>query len=420
MSVGLWLGAGLLFFVGAILGWKRPAWTLPVLIAVIPWRVPFFGDFYPAIPFFLGALVGRSEAILEMLAEQRLFLLATLLLPIWLACSYGWALQPAFVSGLLFKWLVVVGAAWLAATEDAPDPRLLVLGLVIAIVPHALWAFSERMHWAVPLGDPAGLKIRVIDFQGTIRGKALFWHPNRLADFTEQCGLVLVGAGLAGVLPRLAAVGVGAAFVVAWATGSTGGMATIFGGALLCAGWMTISDKTRRYAVPIVLVAGLGAVLIGWWAFLSHGGIGSRQVIFDFAQEQIAMRPWLGAGAGNWPLLVGGSSMDVSRFWFLGHAHSLPLHLWVELGLPGVALAAFFFIVPVARAQGAFGGWARGGVGGGAGASFAVLGILAHNLVHYFLRDPVDGLMTGIVLGLVVSVARRNVKPQGSPEEFPA
>jgi hypothetical protein len=61
----------------------------------------------------------------------------------------------------------------------------------------------------------------------------------------------------------------------------------------------------------------------------------------------------------------------------------------------------------VVRAQGAFarvsGPWA----GVGTGASFAVLGILAHNLVHYFLRDPVDGLMTGIVLGLVVSVARR-------------
>jgi hypothetical protein len=403
----MWLGAGLLFLLGGLLGWKRPAWTLPVLIVLIPWRVPFFEDFYPAIPFFLGSLLGRGEAIVKMLAEQRFFLIATLLFPIWLVASSVWALQPAFVSGLLLKWLVVVGAAWLAATDESQDPRLLVLGMVVAIVPHALWAFSERMHWIVPLGDPAGLKMRVIDFQDNIRGKALFWHPNRLAEFTEQCGLVLVGAGLAGVLPRMAALGVGAAFAAAWATGSTGGMATIFGGAVVCAGWMRISDKARRDAVPVLLAAGLGALLIGVWAFLSHGGIGSRQIIFDFAQEQIALRPWLGAGAGNWSLLVGGSSLEISRFWFLGHAHSLPLHLWVELGLPGVLLVAFFFLGPVIRAQGAFarvsGPWA----GVGTGASFAVLGILAHNLVHYFLRDPVDGLMTGIVLGLVVSVARR-------------
>ena len=42
----------------------------------------------------------------------------------------------------------------------------------------------------------------------------------------------------------------------------------------------------------------------------------------------------------------------------------------------------------------------------GTGASFAVLGILAHNLVHYFLRDPTDGIMTGLVLGLVVAAGR--------------
>jgi len=408
MSAPMWLGTGLLVLLGAIFGWKKPAWTLPVLIALIPWRVPFFGDFYPAIPFFLGAMLGRSEAILEMLVEQRLFALATLLFPLWLVCSASWALQPAFVSGLLLKWLVVVGAAWLAATEDSPDPRLLVLGLFVGILPHALWGFSERMHWIVPIGDPAVLKMRVIDFQDSIRGKALFWHPNRLAEFTEQCGLVLVGAGLAGVLPRLAGIGVLAACAAAWATGSTGGMATIFGGAVLCAGWMRISDKARRDAIPVLLAAGLAALLIGTWAFISHGGIGSRQIIFDFAQQQIAERPWLGAGAGNWPLLVGASSLDVSRFWFTGHAHSLPLHLWVELGLPGVLLVGVFFLLPVARAQGSLAGAPVGWAGVGTGATFAVLGILAHNLVHYFLRDPVDGLMTGIVLGLVVSVARRS------------
>ena len=129
MSLEVGVGAGILSLLGFMIGWKRPGWILPILIPLVPWRIPFFGDFYPAIPFFLGALVGRSEAILTMLAEQRLFLIATLLFPIWLVCSASWALQPAFVSGLLLKWLVVVGAAWLAATEDSPDPRLLVLGL---------------------------------------------------------------------------------------------------------------------------------------------------------------------------------------------------------------------------------------------------------------------------------------------------
>ena len=78
MSLEVGVGAGILSLLGFMIGWKRPGWILPVLIPLVPWRIPFFGDFYPAIPFFLGALVGRSEAILTMLAEQRLFLMSRL------------------------------------------------------------------------------------------------------------------------------------------------------------------------------------------------------------------------------------------------------------------------------------------------------------------------------------------------------
>jgi hypothetical protein len=41
------------------------------------------------------------------------------------------------------------------------------------------------------------------------------------------------------------------------------------------------------------------------------------------------------------------------------------------------------------------------------GAVLGVLGLLAHGLVNYFLRHPVNGIATGLLLGLALGAARR-------------
>ena len=406
LSVEALLPLLVLVLAGFLLARFRPSWMLPLLVVVIPFRMPLDAAWNPALPLFFGMLAGRWRALLELARTEAALLAVMAVWPAWILVSASWALQPAFVAGLLGKWLVVFLAFVLAATDDLRAPRLLVAGLLLAVVPHALWAFGERMHWIGLIGDFASLEMRGINFQGAVRGKALFWHPNRLAEFTEQAGVLLAGMAAGGILPLFASAGVAAAMLAAWSTGSTAGMAVIFGGTILCVGWTLMSGTARRRAILILTLAGLGAAVAGIWAFISHGGIGSRQIIFDFAAREFAERPWLGAGAGNWSLLVGQAEHGVSRFWFRGHAHSLPLHIAVELGLVGVACAAVFFAAPLVVAWRRFAGLLPVPRAVGTGASFAVLGILAHNLVHYFLRDPTDGIMTGLVLGWVWAAAR--------------
>jgi O-antigen ligase len=119
----------------------------------------------------------------------------------------------------------------------------------------------------------------------------------------------------------------------------------------------------------------------------------------------IADHPLLGVGGGNWPLTVGSASLGVSRFWFLGHSHSLPLQLGVELGAIGVLLGGVFFAAPLwlaRRNANRSAAWQFVA----AGATCGVLGLLAHDVVHYFLRQPADGIPTGLLLGLAVRAAR--------------
>ncbi len=414
-DTALLVGGAAVVILGVALGRFAPTVALVVTLLLVPLRVPLWPSVYPATLFFCGAALGRSREIATVLAEERAFLLATMGLPIWIFLSGVWARQPMFLFGLLGKWLMVVGAAWFAAADRTPSPRPLVLGSVASIVPHALWGFAERVHVIAPLGADDALHMRGISWYGDVRGRALFWHPNRLGEFLEQAGILLAAAGVSAVLPWVCLIGVAAAAAGVWGTGSMGSLAALGGGSTLAAGWLV----ARRYGLgagararrvrgaTVVVAAAAAAALVGTYAFVSHGGIGSRKMVYRYALELIERRPWVGFGGGNWSLLVGEAPIELSRFWFLGHAHSLPLHVWVELGVVGVALLVAFFAVPLwsgmRRLSRAPAQW----YGVGVGAALAVAALFAHNFVHYFLRDPVDGIMTGLLLGTVVAVARR-------------
>lgn len=400
--------------VGVVLGRFAPTVALVATVLLVPVRVDLLPEAYPATLFFCGAALGRSREIVNMLADERALLVATVSLPLWILLSTLWARQPMFVFGLLGKWLVVVAAVWFAAADRTPTPRPLVVAAVVSLVPHALWGFAERVHWVTPLGNEDQLRMRGISWFGDVRGRALFWHPNRLGEFLEQAGILVAGAGAAGVLPWVCLFGVAAAGAGVWGTGSKGSLAALGGGVVLAAGWLaahrfglTQGRASLGRGAAILGAAFVVAALVGVYAFDAHGGIGSRRRVYDYAFEIIGQRPWLGFGGGNWSLLVGEAPLAVSRFWFLGHAHSLPLHVWAELGVVGVVVLFAFFGVPlwsgVRRLPRVGGEW----YGVGIGAALAVAALFAHNFVHYFLRDAVDGILTGLLLGTVIAVARR-------------
>jgi O-antigen ligase len=167
-----------------------------------------------------------------------------------------------------------------------------------------------------------------------------------------------------------------------------------------------MTSAARRRAAWIAGAGLACACAVAAWAFWAHGGIGTRTMVYRYAWQVLEQQPLLGVGGGNWPLVVAGAPLGLSRFWFRTHAHSLPLHLAVEVGFVGVALAALLFAAPLWVAWRRLATCAPEWRGVAHGAMAGVLGLLAHNLVHYFLRDAVDAIATGLLLGLAVAAVR--------------
>jgi len=407
-----WLQPGAVVVLAAFIARWWPSAVFPLVLFLVPLRVPLFPEVELATLIFVGVVLGRARQVVTTLSEEPWLVLATLALPCWFAASAAWARQPVFVLPAAGKWLIVWLAMALVIADDTLRPRRVVVSGLAAMVPMALWGAAERLRIIAPLGDPEILRNRAIDLVSMVRGRALFWHPNRLAEFVEQIGLLLVGCAANRVLPKACLFGVGVACLGVWGTDSKAGLATMVGGGIVVAAWLSISATTRRRAAW-VLAGGLCAgAVVATWAFIAHGGIGTRTLIYDYAWSLLEERPLLGVGGGNWALAVGMAPLSVSRFWFRSHAHSLPLQLAVEVGLIGLLLGVVFFAEPLwmawRRLPNATPEW-RGVT---CGAMAGVLGLLAHNLVHYFLRDPVDGITTGLLLGL----ALRGVRPDSSAQ----
>jgi len=386
----------------------RPSWTFPLVIVAAPLRLPVFPEVELATLALVGAAAGRLPAIVATLAKQPGLTAATLALPLWFLLSAVWARQATFVLPAAARWLTVWLAFALAASDDTLSPRRVVQAALVSMVPSAAWAFAERLRLVAPLGDERILRNRAIDLVFMVRGRALFWHPNRLAEFAEQIGLLLVGIGLGGTARSLCGAGVLVAMLGVWATDSKAGMATMIGGTLVVTAWLRMSTAARRRAALGGAAALVAAALgVAYWAFVAHGGVGTRWIVYRYAWSLFVEHPVLGMGGGNWALAIGSAPLGVSRFWFRSHAHSLPLQLAVEVGLVGVALAGLLFVAPLWVAWRRLPSTAEAWRGVAHGAIAGVLGLLGHNLVHYFLRDAADGIVTGLLLGLAVGASAR-------------
>jgi hypothetical protein len=402
--------------IAAVVAVLRPGWTFAMVIIAVPLRLPFFPRVELATLILVGVGVGRLRAIVTTLAREPVLTAATLALPAWFLLSALWARQAAFVVPAAGKWLTLWLAFALAASDDTLSPRRIVHAALAAMVPFAAWGFGERVRLITPLGDEQILRNRAIDLVEMIRGRALFWHPNRLAEFTEQIGLLLVGIGLGGIAQSLCGAGVLVAMLGVWGTDSKAGMATMIGGTLVTTAWLRMSTAARRRAALAGAAALVVAALaVATWAFVAHGGIGTRWLVYRYAWGLFVEHPVLGIGGGNWALAIGSAPLGVSRFWFRSHAHSLALQLAVEVGVIGVVLGGVLFLTPLWVAWRRLTSTAPEWRGVVYGAIAAVLGLLAHNLVHYFLRDAADGIATGLLLGLAVMASAQRDADAGAP-----
>jgi hypothetical protein len=380
----------------------RPQWLVPTLLALVPLQLGAFSDVDLATLAVVGGVAARAPEILAMVARQPLAIAALGLFPLWIVASTFWARQPTFVADLLGKWLTLVAAALLATVHRERDPRPIVVGALAGAVPAALWALGERLHLIAPRGDPRLLEQQLIRYGDLVRGRALFHHPNKLAEYLEQVGLLLAAVGFGGMLPLACLAGFAVALAGVWGTNSMGALGIFAGGGVVLAAVAARPQSLWRYRRWLVAAAVVAAAVMGWYAFRAHGGLGSRSIVYEFALEVISHQPWLGLGGGNWSLAVGSAPSSVSRFWFQSHPHSLYLMIVAELGVVGLGLAAVFFGVPLWIALQRIAetplDWRPVRIG----AIAAVVAILCHGFVNYFLRYPVNGITTGVMLGLAL------------------
>ena len=427
--------AVVLIAAGVLVGWSRPCWLLPAAFLIVPLRVPIVSFAEISTLFLLGGALARAPALPGVLRRHPIVVAALFVFPLWLAVSALWATQGWFALREAGKWLVLTVAALVALADDAKTPRPVVIAAALAMAFAASWGIAERLHLLAPLGDRELLRDRLIDFEGTIRGRALFYHPNRLSEFVEQIGLLLAACAVLGPMRIACALGALLAFAGTWSTGSTAGMATMFGGGLLVAA-LLIVWRARMSGVPVApqaavgssqlrsrvrlalllslpVAAGAAALVASRHLFEAHGGLGPRAGVYRYAWGLIQGSPWLGIGGGNWPLEVGRAPFHLSRFWFRTHTHSLPLQIWVEAGAIGLLASAAMFAVPVATVLRGIRACDPAWRGVAIGAAAGVLGLLAHNVVHYFLRQPADGIPTGLLLGWAVAAVSRRARGDG-------
>lgn len=110
----------------------------------------------------------------------------------------------------------------------------------------------------------------------------------------------------------------------------------------------------------------LGSVLLPWALAIGRGqgisnalvrmtandGCGSRSVLWHNVLQLIGERPWTGWGWGELKYAHYMASYPGERFCdILGHAHNLPLHLAVTLGIPATALLGLVCFWLVWRAR---------------------------------------------------------------------
>jgi O-antigen ligase len=406
---------------GVLVALFCPAWTPAALVVLAPWRAPASAAaaVEPPTLFLLAAASVRAPAISTHVGRSPLIAATTLALPLWILTSALWAKTPYFAVAEAGKWCVPALAALLVATPPQQSPQGIVVAMLAATIPFAAWGVLERLSVITPLGDPELLRRKLILLGDLVRGRALFSHPNKLAELLDQTGLFLAACAVLGPLRWPAAAGLAVALGGSWASGSLAGLATLVGGTCLTIAWLVVRPPLdaaragqasparpgrrlgRFVAALTVLAAAVAAGLVAWLAYRRHHGLASRAVVYEFALGLIRQHPLLGLGGGNYIFAVVAAPPGLSRFWFGPHCHSLLLQLCVELGLVGAVLGFAFFAAPIARGLATLGGLASDWRGVRVGAIVGVAGLLAHNLVNYFLNQPANGVITGVLLGLM-------------------
>jgi O-antigen ligase len=397
------------------------AWLSAALLAllVIPWINPFSRGPSSSVGPWLVSAICAAIAFVGLPAGRANAVLGAVLVavPAWAFLTHG--VTPDGVA-LAAACLLILMSAWTAAGSASRPQfiRLIALGwLLAAVLSTAIalvqyFGLSDRFApWVNPsaIGEPfANLRQR-----------------NQFATLTV-IGMASILWALAGgprrwpIMVAIAVLAIGNA-----ATASRAGLVEMLLLGLLAFAWpgrrpiglwllAACVYLAAALALPWLLEWSTGVVGSRLWERLgATEGCSSRKVLWSNVIELIGLKPWLGWGWGDLDYAHFTTLYPGSRFCdILDNAHSLPLHLAVELGLPVAVLLCAGLAWAAVRAM----PWREANPA--RQLAWAVLAvILVHSMLEYPLWYGPFQIALGLCLGLLWPAARSStdLKPMRAP-----
>lgn len=350
---------------------------MPVSPTAAGWRSP-------ALPLALAAALAPTVAVLQSKAMAPLAVVALALCVLAHRRAHGtwpWPRGAAVAAGLALCAWAALSALWAiepgrALATAGQVAGLLLLGAAasraMAAAPAPPW-LGRCVFWGVLAGLAAGL----FDL---FSGQALRMGVRGLAEAPAglEFGLKPAGSVAALLLPLLLAVPLPRPWRVAGVVAGVLALAILPGDTAKLSGLVGVLAALVAWRAPALAprlaAGGLAALLLlgpAWSGALARPEVASRLpysgvhrlLVWDFALGRAAERPWLGWGMEASRALPGGREppapeavrrLEVTRPDFLEalgrqgteslplHPHNGPLQIRLELGWPGLALAAGF------------------------------------------------------------------------------
>ncbi len=395
--------------------------TLVVLLA-LPWLSPrASGPSTSVEPWLLSALCVAAAYGISRSRSPGLFITGSLAaFAAWATLRSGVGSETVALAAACVLVFMAASMGHAGATDDT----------FISTVAWA-WLAAAILSTAIALVQYFGQSDRFTPFfSATAAGEAY----GNLRQRNQFASLTAIGMAALFWLARRHLAGWHAFAAIAFlaignaATTSRTGLAEMISLGLLACLW----PGQRKARVQLWLVGfgvyAMAALALPWLLDAASGSPGnrlwdrvasvdscsSRAVLWSNVLHLISQKPWLGWGWGELDYAHYMTLYDGARFCdILDNAHSLPLHLAVELGVPAAALACVAAAWAIWRGQ----PWKEtDGARQMAWAVVAVLGL--HSLLEYPLWYGPFQIAAGLALGFLS--APRRVVPDWQDSEADA
>lgn len=376
-----------------------------LLALLLPWVNPFSsGPSSSVQPWLFSAVcVAFVFAIQAPARLNAALVLALAGLAAWAAVRSGFSPETMALAAACLLILMAAGTAAGGAHEEGFVTAAALAWLLAACVSIAIglcqyFGLSDALSpWVntSAVGEAyANLRQRNQFASLTAIGMAsLFWlYPRHLGRWPAVAAIAWLAMGNAATTSR------------------TGLAQMLFLGLLACA-WPGPRRQRAVLWLAALLAYVLAALALPWLLELATGVPGnrlwervasvescsSRAVLWSNVLHLIAQRPWAGWGWGELDFAHFTTLYEGTRFCdILDNAHSLPLHLAVELGIPAALLLCGGLVWAAVRAR----PWAEPQPGRQmAWAVLAVIGV--HSLLEYPLWYGPFQIAFGLVLGML-------------------